>query len=448
MARNPGPRGSPTGNSTERPRFVAGSDRAGHPVHVCSAGSATRARPGRRTGRGCSEGRRPAPDRDPVRTCSASRRPANGVPGRGEVGCLPGSRPRSRSSWTGRRMPGTEIGAAPVRPIDAMHPDVIGINRATGPEGSGQSTSAPVQHKHPRSVAQRGLRCRWSTAMHYDLTRRGLGRPQRRFVEEPASRSSAAAAAPRPTTRRHGAEPRACDPAPSSTSRPWCRSTPPSSCCTRTGSRRQPDRDRRAHQRQRLQEVPWAMLAGRLGHLRTDGHHQVKGPPVLDLSASTTSAATAPATWTRSPAASPPRPRCPLVLDSTEPGRSTRGPASSGSAAGAILGNSANLRTAARGPGSTDRFAANAPYGGGDLRLHRRGGPGPRRRVEGPGRPPHPDLAVEPLRPRARRPHLRRPSRSLLSTGDDDLRRRRHGPSTRSGASGELRGPTTLGSPT
>ena len=40
--------------------------------------------------------------------------------------------------------------------------------------------------------------------------------------------------------------------------------------------------------------------------------------------------------------------------------------------------------------------------------LHRRGGPGPRRRVEAAGRPPHPRPRRRALRPRADRPHLRR----------------------------------------
>ena len=42
------------------------------------------------------------------------------------------------------------------------------------------------------------------------------------------------------------------------------------------------------------------------------------------------------------------------------------------------------------------------------LPAHRRAGPGPRRRVEDGGRPPHPRPRRRALRPRAERPHLRR----------------------------------------
>ena len=112
----------------------------------------------------------------------------------------------------------------------------------------------------------------------------------------------------------------------------------------------------------------------------------------------------------------------PLVLDSTEPQVIEAGLQRLG---GKAILNSANLEDG-EAPGSRfDRVCSLArEYGAAVIvPAHRRGGPGPRRRVEDAGRPPHP----RPGRPSA----TASPPSDLifdaltfpLSTGDDDLRR-------------------------
>ena len=86
---------------------------------------------------------------------------------------------------TGRMLPGTEIGAALVA-LDAMRPDVIGINCATGPEEMSEHVRHLAQHSRiPISVLPNaGLPSVVDGHMHYDLTAEAFVAHQRRFIEE------------------------------------------------------------------------------------------------------------------------------------------------------------------------------------------------------------------------------------------------------------------------
>ena len=86
---------------------------------------------------------------------------------------------------TGRMLPGTEIGAA-LTALDAMRPDIIGLNCATGP-------SEMTEHLRHLSVSARmpvsclpnaGLPSVVDGAMHYDLTPTQLADFHERFVTE------------------------------------------------------------------------------------------------------------------------------------------------------------------------------------------------------------------------------------------------------------------------
>jgi len=86
---------------------------------------------------------------------------------------------------TGRMLMGTEIGAA-LTTLDAMRPDVIGLNCATGP----QEMSEHLRHlsQHARSaiscLPNAGLPSVVEGHMHYDLTPEALAEHQHRFVSE------------------------------------------------------------------------------------------------------------------------------------------------------------------------------------------------------------------------------------------------------------------------
>ena len=86
---------------------------------------------------------------------------------------------------TGRMLPGTEIGAALVA-LDAMRPDVIGINCATGPEEMSEHLRHLSQHSRiPISVMPNaGLPSVVDGRMHYDLTAEQFVAHQLRFIEE------------------------------------------------------------------------------------------------------------------------------------------------------------------------------------------------------------------------------------------------------------------------
>lgn len=86
---------------------------------------------------------------------------------------------------TGRMLPGTEIGAALVA-IDAMSPDVIGINCATGPEEMSEHLRHLSQHSRvPISVLPNaGLPSVVDGHMHYDLGADDFVEQMTRFVQD------------------------------------------------------------------------------------------------------------------------------------------------------------------------------------------------------------------------------------------------------------------------
>ena len=86
---------------------------------------------------------------------------------------------------TGRMLPGTEIAAA-LSALDAMKPDLIGINCATGPVEMGEHLRYLSQHaRMPIScIPNAGLPSVVDGHMHYDLTPEGLAEHLRGFVTE------------------------------------------------------------------------------------------------------------------------------------------------------------------------------------------------------------------------------------------------------------------------
>ena len=286
----------------------------------------------------------------PSTTCSASRPPWS-PPG----GPWP---PRAARSRSRSRSPSSSPAACCRAPrsaprsaaIDPLRPDVIGLNCATGPTEMGEHLRHLSQHaRMPISLpAQRrpaaghrrqdGLRAdpgpagRAPPALHHRARRPGRRRLLR---HRPRAHPPGRGGLPGPDpgaphagarARRHlDLQPRAL----------------------RAGHL-VPDH-RRAHQRQRLQEVPRRHARGRLGHVHADGPTSSSTrAPTSSTSASTTSAATAPSTWTSWPPASAPRSRAPLVLDSTEPQVMEAGLQHIG---GRSLLNSANLEDG-EAPGS------------------------------------------------------------------------------------------------
>src|SRR3954468_7529442 len=86
---------------------------------------------------------------------------------------------------TGRMLPGTEIGAA-LTALEAMRPDVIGINCATGPREMSEHLRYLAQHTElPIScVPNAGLPSVVEGRMHYDLTPEQLADFHERFITE------------------------------------------------------------------------------------------------------------------------------------------------------------------------------------------------------------------------------------------------------------------------
>ncbi|MFZ0668290.1 MAG: methionine synthase [Acidimicrobiales bacterium] len=86
---------------------------------------------------------------------------------------------------TGRMLPGTEIGAA-VNALEAMRPDVIGLNCATGPSEMGEAVRYLTQNTLLPVVVQpnAGLPSVVDGAMHYDLTPQQLADHLERFIVE------------------------------------------------------------------------------------------------------------------------------------------------------------------------------------------------------------------------------------------------------------------------
>ncbi len=86
---------------------------------------------------------------------------------------------------TGQMLPGTEIGAALIA-LDAMKPDVVGINCATGPEEMSEHLRHLSQHSRlPIScLPNAGLPSVVDGKMHYDLGAEEFVAHQQRFVDE------------------------------------------------------------------------------------------------------------------------------------------------------------------------------------------------------------------------------------------------------------------------
>jgi 5-methyltetrahydrofolate--homocysteine methyltransferase len=86
---------------------------------------------------------------------------------------------------TGRMLPGTEIGAA-LTALDAMRPDVIGLNCATGPQEMSEHLRYLGQHARVpiACLPNAGLPSVVDGRMHYDLTPEALADYQARFVTE------------------------------------------------------------------------------------------------------------------------------------------------------------------------------------------------------------------------------------------------------------------------
>ena len=86
---------------------------------------------------------------------------------------------------TGRMLPGTEIAAA-LAAIDPLHPDVIGINCATGPVEMGEHLRHLAAHaRMPIScIPNAGLPSVVDGHMHYDLSPSELAEHHHRFVTE------------------------------------------------------------------------------------------------------------------------------------------------------------------------------------------------------------------------------------------------------------------------
>ena len=134
---------------------------------------------------------------------------------------------------TGRMLVGTEIGAA-LAAIDPLKVDIVGLNCATGPTEMGEHIRHLCQHsRRARSPCCPTPACPSVVdgKMHYDLTRRADGDPPaplRRGARRPGHRRLLRHhARVHQAARRHGAQPHAAPPAPSTTSRRSRRSTPP-----------------------------------------------------------------------------------------------------------------------------------------------------------------------------------------------------------------------------
>ena len=86
---------------------------------------------------------------------------------------------------TGRMLPGTEIGAA-LNALEAMRPDVLGINCATGPAEMGEHLRYLCQHARvPIScLPNAGLPSVKDGHMHYDLTAQELADYHARFITD------------------------------------------------------------------------------------------------------------------------------------------------------------------------------------------------------------------------------------------------------------------------
>ena len=182
---------------------------------------------------------------------------------------------------TGRMLPGTEIGAA-LTALEAMRPDVIGLNCATGPA---------EMHEHLRHLSQHcrvpisclpnaGLPSVVDGKMHYDLTPAQLAEYHHGFVTELGVTVIGGCCGTTPehlkavVDRCTGPHARAPQPRPRAGGGVDLHPRPVQAGHVVPGRGR-------AHQRQRVEEVPRRHARLRLGHVRGHGPRPDQGgrPP-------------------------------------------------------------------------------------------------------------------------------------------------------------------------
>ena len=279
---------------------------------------------------------------------------------------------------TGRMLVGSEIGAA-LTALEAMRPDVIGLNCATGPTEMTEHLRYLAQHARTflSCLPNAGLPSVVDGHTHYDLTPDALAEAHERFVDEFGLNIVGGCCGTTPAHLRAVVEPLG-ERAPRR-ARPGVRAgllvdlqpgpVPP-------GAR--VPRRRRAHQRQRLEassatrcsKRDWDMCVQMARDQVKEGAHvldvcvdYVGRDGTVDMDEIASRFATQAA--------------LPLVFDSTEPQVLEAGLQHSG---GKAILNSANLEEGEDAGKRFDRVMSLARRirRGGDLPRHRRGGPGAR----------------------------------------------------------------------
>ena len=309
---------------------------------------------------------------------------------------------------TGRMLPGTEIAAA-LCALDAMKPDLIGINCATGPVEMGEHLRYLSQHaRMPIScIPNAGLPSVVDGHMHYDLTPEALAEHLRGFVVDLGVNVVGGCCG---TTPAHleavvdtcrGLEPALRQPVHEAGATSIYSMVPfhQDTSFLIIGERTNANGSKKF--REALLAADWDTTVAMAKDQVKEGAHvldvcvdYVGRDGTVDMDEVASRFAT--------------QSSVPLVLDSTEP--QVMEAALQWLGGRAIL-NSANLEDGFAEGSRLDRVfkLARDVRRGRDLPAHRRGGPGPRRRVEAAGRPPHPRPGRRQLRARGRRPHLRRP---------------------------------------
>ncbi len=307
---------------------------------------------------------------------------------------------------TGRMLMGTEIGAA-LTTLDALHPDVIGLNCATGPvEMSEHLRYLSVHARSPIAVQPNaGLPSVVEGKMHYDLTPAQLAEHHARFVSEYGVSAVGGCCG---TTPEHlGAVVDACrDLTPASRTVEW----EPGSASIyshvpydQTPSVLVVGERTNANGSKKFRE---AMLADDWDTCVAMAREAVKGGAhVLDVCVDYTGEdGVADMSEVASRFAT--QATLPLMLDSTEPPVIEAGLQR---VAGKPILNSVNLEDGDAPGTRLDRFLslARRVRRGGGVHVHRRDRPGPHPRAQAGRRPGHPRPGGATLRPGARGPHLR-----------------------------------------
>ena len=235
---------------------------------------------------------------------------------------------------TGPHARGQRDGRAALTALEAMRPDVIGLNCATGPNEMTEHLRylSPHAAHIPLALPNAGLPSVVDGHTHYDLTPEQLADAHERNVSECGVNIVGGCCGTTPAHLKAvvdrigsvaGASPRrALRFRPGMQLDLLARAVPPGAGVPR---------GRRAHERQWFQGLSRGDARRRLGHLRPYGRDQVRRVRTSSTCASTTWGATAPSTWTRSRLASPPRQACRSCL--TAPSRRWWRPACSTMAA-------------------------------------------------------------------------------------------------------------------